>query len=459
MKRTLSRRTFLQSSLTASASLAGLVACGGGSSGATIPISSGGGTGGGGNAGAFTNPILIVINVDGGWDWLNVLPPDSGTNLTAYQTRRSTLKITPATTLGSGVGLNGDFIGLDVLHAQGRVAWVTGLSMPTPNLSHFTAGDLWAQGGTTGSNPTTLNGTGWLGRFGDQTFDAANAIQGITTVSSVHRMIAGAQRSFIPITSTNGFRYPGSLRNTTLQTPYSTDTTLLQSAYNLAASSVSSDSVSRAAYELVAKSQKSFYDATQSISSLTSRTPSVPYPGDSNYINTNGAALSGSLSSQFKLIASMIAANLPIQVYYCRLGGWDTHSNQLTTMKNLLSTLGGSIKSFYDDLGTITTSTGLAQNRVMMMTWSEFGRRVTENSGGTDHGTNSLSLCIGNSIKGGLYGAYPNLASLDNNGNMLYSSGSDFRSMYATVLDRWLGQATTSTNTLLGSNYARMNFL
>lgn len=220
-------------------------------------------------------------------------------------------------------------------------------------------------------------------------------------------MIAGARRSFIPITSTNGFRYPGSLRNTTLQTPYSTDTTLLQSAYNLAASSVSSDSVSRAAYELVAKSQKSFYDATQGISSLTSRTPSVPYPGDSNYINTNGAALSGSLSSQFKLIASMIAANLPIQVYYCRLGGWDTHSNQLTTMKNLLSTLGGSIKSFYDDLGTITTSTGLAQNRVMMMTWSEFGRRVTENSGGTDHGTNSLSLCIGNSIKGGFMALTP----------------------------------------------------
>lgn len=460
MKRALSRRTFIQSSLTAGASLAGLVGCsGGGSSTSASSLSSGGGTGGGGNAGAFTNPILVVINVDGGWDWLNVLPPDSGANLTAYQARRSTLRITPSTTLGSGVGLNGDFIGLDVLHAQGKVAWVAGLSMPNPNLSHFTAGDLWAQGGTSGSNPSTLNGTGWLGRFADQTFDAANAIQGVTTISSVHRMIAGARRSFIPITSTNGFRYPGSLRNATLQTPYSTDSLLLQSAYNLGATSISADSVSRTAYELVAKSQKSFYDATQSISTLTARTPSVPYPGDSNYINANGAVLSNSLSAQFKLIASMIAANLPIQVYYCRLGGWDTHSNQLIAMKNLLSTLGGSIKSFYEDLGTITTSTGSAQNRVMMMTWSEFGRRVTENSGGTDHGTNSLSLCIGNSIKGGLYGAYPNLANLDNNANMRYSSESDFRSMYATILDRWLGQATTSTNTLLGSNYPRMNFL
>ena len=452
------RRTFLESSLAASASLAGLTACSGGgaANGGSATTPSGGG---GGTSSSFTNPILVVINIDGGWDWLNVVPPDSGTNLTAYQFRRPTLKITPATSLGGGVGLNGDFVGMDSLHARGKVAWLMGLGMPSPNLSHFTAGDLWAQGGTSGSNPVTLNGSGWLGRFADQAFDVNNAIQGITTVSSVHRMLTGTSRSFIPITSVAGFRYPGSLRNATLQSPYSNDTTLLQSAYNLAASSTSSDNASRGAYALVAQSQKSFYDATQSLVNLAARTPSIPYPGDSNYVNSNGATLSGTLSSQLKLVASMIAANLPIQVYYCRLGGWDTHSNQLSTMKNLLSTLGGSMKSFYEDLGSITTPTGLAQDRVLMMTWSEFGRRVTENSGGTDHGTNSLSLCIGNRIQGGLYGVYPNLSGLDSNGNMIYSSASDFRSMYATILDRWLGQATTTTNTLLGSNYARMTFL
>lgn len=456
MTQSLSRRSFLQSTLIAGASLAGLTACsGGGVSGATSISTP---PGGGGTSG-FSNPILVVINIDGGWDWLNVLPPDAGNNLTAYQFRRPSLKVTPSTSLGGGVGLNGDFIGMDSLHARGKVAWIAGLGMPSPNLSHFTAADLWAQGGTSGSNPVTLNGSGWLGRFADQVFDVTNAIQGITTQNSVHRMLIGNSRSFIPISSAAGFRYPGSLRNTTLQSPFSNDNTVLQSAYNTSANSVSSDLVSMAAYAAVAKSQKSFYDAAQSLVTLSSRTPSVPYPGDTGYVNPNGATLSNTLSTQLKLVASMIAANLPIQIYFCRLGGWDTHSNQLITMKNLLSTLGGSLKSFYEDLGTLTTPMGLAQDRVLMMTWSEFGRRVPENSGGTDHGTNSLSLCIGNQIQGGLYGVYPNLSSLDSNGNMTYSAASDFRSMYATVLDRWLGQATTSTNAMLGSNYPRMNFL
>ena len=95
----------------------------------------------------------------------------------------------------------------------------------------------------------------------------------------------------------------------------------------------------------------------------------------------------------------------------------------------------------------------------MIITYSEFGRRVQENKGGTDHGTMGLSLCVGRAVKGGHYGAYPDLTSLDSNGNMKYSAAADFRSLYATVLERWLGLAATSTNTVLGSSYTRMNFL
>jgi uncharacterized protein (DUF1501 family) len=95
---------------------------------------------------------------------------------------------------------------------------------------------------------------------------------------------------------------------------------------------------------------------------------------------------------------------------------------------------------------------------VLIATWSEFGRRVQENNGGTDHGTASLSFCVSKKLKGGLYGSgYPNLADLDANGNMKHTT--DFRSLYATLLERWLGMGATTTDQILGSNYTRLGFL
>lgn len=455
------RRSFIQSTLAGSAGLAGLTACAGG--GSTVDSSGGGGTGGGtgGGIGAFTNPILIVVNIDGGWDWLNVTPPTAGTNSTAYQTLRPTIKINNATDLGSGVGLNPEFIGMDVLHGLGKVAWIPGLSMPSANLSHFSAGDLWAQGGTSGSSPISLNGTGWLGRFADRSFSVTNPIQGVTTFSSTPRMVVGAQRNFIPLNGTTSFPLISGLRSGSLPTSqtYGADSSLLSAAYNLGFTTASNDAASLSAVDFTRQVQKGFYDTAVALTGVSTRTPSVPYPGDAAFVNTSGFQVNANFITQLKLIATLIASNLPIQVYYCRLSGWDTHSNELQTMKGLLGTLGGGLKAFYDDLASISTTSGNAQDRMVAMTWSEFGRRGKENSGGTDHGTNSLSLCVGKSIKGGLYGEYPALNNLDTNGNMRYASTSDYRQMYATILDRWLNQATTTTNGILGSNYTRFNFL
>jgi uncharacterized protein (DUF1501 family) len=185
----------------------------------------------------------------------------------------------------------------------------------------------------------------------------------------------------------------------------------------------------------------------------------VPYPGDADYAlkRLDGGNLSSSLSNQLKLVAQMLAAGLPTEVFFTRLGGWDTHSNQAVDHPNLMRTLGGSIRSFYDDLASIQTADGNAQERVMILAWSEFGRRVAENKGGTDHGTAGLSFCVGRAVRGGFYGGYPDLASLDGNGNMKYTV--DFRSLYATVLDRWLGQAPTATDAMLGAAYPRLGFL
>ena len=183
------------------------------------------------------------------------------------------------------------------------------------------------------------------------------------------------------------------------------------------------------AYAVAAVSGKLFLDAQNGFGTngnLPARAPSVPYPGDADYTlkRLDGGNLSSSLSNQFKLIAQMLAAGLPTEVFFTRLGGWDTHSNQAVDHPNLMRALGGSIRAFYDYLASVQTADGNAQERVMILAWSEFGRRVAENKGGTDHGTAGLSFCVGRAVRGGFYGDYPDLSSLDAYvGNELVASG------------------------------------
>ena len=442
------RREFIQTLGATGAALAGLSAC------------SGGGHGGSGSTAQPPTPvppapILVVVNIDGGYDWLNVTPPNGGANVAAYQAKRASLQIDPTTLidLGSGMGLNPDLIGMDQLHAAGRVAWIPGIGMPNPNLSHFTAGDLWGQGAAVPA------GTGWLGRFADTAFSASgDVLRGLTVTSDLTVMLRGQNRSFVSIPSAGGYVFPAYLFSGNTMP----DTTLIETGWGTSLNASSTDP----GYIAAAQAGKLFFDAQNNPAfgaggSLTARTPTILYPGDATYPGKrlDGGNLNNSLSRQFKLIAQMIAAGLPTQIFFSRLGGWDTHSNQAVDHPNLQRALGGSIKAFYDDLATITTSSGNAQDRVMIITYSEFGRRVQENNGGTDHGTMGLSFAVGKAVKGGLYGAYPDLTSLDSNGNMKYSAAADFRGLYATVLERWLGQTAATTNTLLGSSYTRMNFL
>jgi len=402
-------------------------------------------------------PILIVIDIDGGNDWLNMMPPLSGNNRSVYQSMRPSLAVPSEQTTGleNGAGLNADFAGMAELDALGRVAWLPGIGMNNPNLSHFVSIDLWGQGAAQPS------GTGWLGRFADRAFDTrGDVLRGLTVTSDRPLMLRGASRSFVSITSSNGFVYPSWLRSGRIGAPY--DPQLLENGFAAAVTSASADPASAPDYAAAAVSGKLFLDAQNGFGTngtLAARTPSVPYPGDADYAlkRIDGGNLSSSLSNQFKLVAQMLAAGLPTEVFFTRLGGWDTHSNQAVDHPNLMRTLGGSIRAFYDDLASVQTADGNAQERVMILAWSEFGRRVAENKGGTDHGTAGLSFCVGRAVRGGSYGDYPDLSTLDRNGNLKYTV--DFRSLYATVLDRWLGQDPVGTDAMLGAAYPRLGFL
>jgi uncharacterized protein (DUF1501 family) len=387
-----------------------------------------------------TKPILVLVDLDGGNDWLSMMPPLSGANRIAYDAARPTLAVPPGqlADLGGGVGLHPDFTGMADLHALGRVAWIPGIGMNNPNLSHFVSGDLWGQGSA------MPDGTGWLGRYADLAFDpAGDVLRGITVTSDLPVMLRGSARSFVSITGPSGYVYPAWLRSNRIGAPF--DTALLESGFGTAAGSTSADPASSPGYA--------------SDGSLAARTPSVPYPGDTDYPvkRLDGSNLSSGLSTQLKLVAQMIANGLPAQVFFARIGGWDTHSNQAGDHPNLMRTLGGAVQAFWKDLESISTADGSAQDRAVIVGWSEFGRRVPENKGGTDHGTAGLSFAVGNAVKGGFYGDYPDLANLDRNKNMLFTV--DFRSLYATLLERFLGRTPAAADALLAGSYPRLGFL
>jgi uncharacterized protein (DUF1501 family) len=390
-------------------------------------------------------PILVVVNVDGGNDWLNMMPPTGGANRTVYEQRRPTLAVPRSglVEIGPGAGLSVDFTGMSLLSDRGRVAWIPGIGMNNPNLSHFVSIDLWGQGS---AQP---NGTGWLGRFADQAFDpTGDVLRGITVTNDLPVMLRGGGRSFVSVTSASGFVYPASLRGGRLGAPWDPD--LLQAGF--AAAVGTAIPAAPPGYPYAAQVGKSFLDATLSFGNagtLPPRTPAVPYPGDASYPvrRLDGGALSGGLSRQLKLVAQMLENGIDAEVFFTRIGGWDTHANQAVDHPNLMRTLGGAISAFYEDLGSIATASGNARDRTMILAWSEFGRRVQQNENGTDHGTAGLALCVGRSVTGGFYAPYPDLSDLDGNGNMKFTV--DFRSLYATVLERWLGLSAAATDAVL----------
>ena len=164
----------------------------------------------------------------------------------------------------------------------------------------------------------------------------------------------------------------------------------------------------------------------------------APYPGSQ-------------LGNSLKLVAKLIGGGLPTRVFYVSQGGYDTHTNQTGAHERLLKDLGDSVKAFVDDMKAQDNL-----SRVLVMTFSEFGRRVAENaSGGTDHGAAAPMFVIGNKVKAGLLGTYPSLAPSDLSlGDLKYSV--DFRSVYAAVLEEWLH---TRSAPILGKQFAPLQIV
>ena len=350
--------------------------------------------------------ILVVIQLGGGNDGLNTVVPYGWDE---YYRARPSLAVPrkEVLTLGSkgaadGLGLHPSLTGFRELYDDGKLGVILGVGYPNPNRSHFKSMDIWQTADRSGK------GLGWLGRYFDNTCngspvaDAAIAI-GQTAPLALH----GSLTSAVTFEDAGSFRWQGRDLHEALAEPYD--------RFNRSGVRDGADPDSNLGF-LMRTSLDAQVVSDRVIEAVETE-DKAQYP-------------QSRLASDLKMVARMIAGGLGTKVYYVNHGSFDTHAGQAGRHARLLSQLGDAVNAFYRDLADKGES-----GRVLIMTFSEFGRRVGQNgSGGTDHGTAAPMFIIGDPIRPGVLGAQPSLTDLDA-GDLKYNL--DFRSVYAGVLEDW----------------------
>jgi uncharacterized protein (DUF1501 family) len=356
---------------------------------------------------------LVVIQLSGGNDGLNTVIP-FGDDL--YGKNRTGLRIPEDQILkiNDHVGLHPSLGGLSKLLQDGHLAVLQGIGYPNPSRSHFRSMDIWQ----TASMTEKLPNEGWLGRaIGQPELRREGTVPAIHFGSGKLPLALVGRTTEVPSLS--------SLADYKLQTgPAGRDQLTAVAA---------TQRTDRTLQFL----QRSTLQAYTTSSRLEEMTKSYDTP--INYPPTE-------LARKLKLIAQLIDAGFGTRIFYASLDGFDTHANQLATHANLLRELGDAVRAFVDDVSHHGHG-----DRVLLMTFSEFGRRVKENgSRGTDHGAGAPMFLAGGKIKSRLIGRHPSLSDLDD-GDL--KSHTDFRSVYATVLEDWLACPSSE---VLGDRFDRI---
>jgi uncharacterized protein (DUF1501 family) len=372
---------------------------------------------------ASSKRTLIVVQLAGGNDGLNTVVPYADAT---YRQMRPTIGIAEDQVLhlDSRLGLHPNLSALKSIWDAGHMAIVEGVGYPDQSLSHFQAMDIW--------QTLDLNGAGrqgWLGKLVSGMVDQDG--------HPFNAMNIGVQTS---------------LALSSISTPVPTLTST--KAYNITPDPMDSDGGNARVQALM--NLYNTYPKSSPYAALLDTTALDAQEGGKQLKQADEAYKSSvtypddPFAAGLKVLAEAIVQGLGLRVGYVTLGGFDTHAHQQQTHATLMKTLADSLSAFYNDL----TQHGKVDD-VVVMTWSEFGRRVEENGSlGTDHGTAAPMFVLGNSINKGIFGEPPDLKSLDQNGNLKYTV--DFRSVYATVLDRWIG---ASSKDVLGGTFNAQNFL
>jgi uncharacterized protein (DUF1501 family) len=380
--------------------------------------------------------ILVVLQLAGGNDGLNTVVPYVDD---AYHRARPRLALPNEQILkiNNYVGLNPKLAGLKSLYDEGHLAIVQGVGYPNPNRSHFRSTEIWQ----TASDADRNEAHGWLGRYFDNCCSGADPVVGVAIGEEVPQAFAAKNPTGVTFSRPGQFRWRASGPKSSYMSAEeifyrqlnSTDEESAPAANNGASigtlpgetkSDLSAlDFLQRTALDAQLSSDKILAIARKYKST-------VPYP-------------QSQLAASLNIIARMIAGGLTTRVYYASQGGFDTHAGQLNTHTRLLAEFNDALSAFVADLKQQGSF-----ERVLVMTFSEFGRRVAENAnGGTDHGTAAPMFVLGGAVKGGLLGKYPSVVDLDR-GDLRFNT--DFRGVYGTILDKWL---KASSQVVLGRKF------
>jgi uncharacterized protein (DUF1501 family) len=350
---------------------------------------------------------LVLVNLAGGNDGLNCVVPHGDER---YYQLRPALAIDRNAVLAidRNVGLNPGMQSVKALYDKGMVAIVQGVGYPDPDHSHFRSTEIWQT-----AAPDRYEHTGWLGRYFDQTESARGSLFKGVAVSRVLPEVLVSDRTDIPAVPGLGEYVMMADHNVAARSAFSREA-------NDAHLPFASPYLAHV-MEIEANAQRSSEELPRLVAG---------YKTQASYPATG-------LGRSLALAAQIIGSDLGTKVVYVEHGSFDTHVSQKATQNQLLMQFSNAIGAFYDDLRAHGN-----ERRVLTLTFSEFGRRIEENgSQGTDHGEASPLFLIGGGVKGGMYGTLPDL-SATNMGNLRYTT--DFRSVYATVLERWLGRPSAA---------------
>lgn len=386
--------------------------------------------------------ILIVLQLAGGNDGINTLVPYADD---AYYKARPRIAL-PASgilKINDYAGLHPKLTGLRDLYGEGHLGLVQGVGYPNPNRSHFRSTEIWQ----TASDAERNESRGWIGRYFDSCCKGADPTVGVAVGSQTPQSFTSTEPKGVAFTNPEQFRYMNEAANDPkaadrfvrkMNSPEEdfSQTGSLNDGGSIGMIAGKTDPAGDT-MDFLRRTALGAEVSSDKILEITRRTKSsVDYPASQ-------------LGNSLNLVSRLIAGGLPTRVYYVSLGGFDTHANQLPSHERLMTDLNAALSSFVKDL----KSQGNFE-RVLLLSFSEFGRRVQENgSGGTDHGAAAPLFILGGGVKPGLYGTYPSLTDL-HDGDLKFST--DFRSVYATALEKWLG---APSEMVLGRKFPLLPFV
>ena len=365
--------------------------------------------------------ILVLIKLGGGNDGLNTLVP---VNDRTYYKYRPSLAISKedALMIHEDFGFHPASTGFERLFGDGRLAVIRDVGYPNSTRSHFSGQDFYERAGG-----QEYAGEGWLGRYLDTEIPPDMA-----------------RKTTTPVATHISRHLPIVLRS---QKPQPVFSMLSSDVRRLMKRAMAKDETAKLLRTTIAstdseKNEKISYLGIAYMNALITeekvRDVISNYKADAKYPRSN-------LASDMKAVAAMISAGMGTRIYSLDIGGFDTHSNQLARHARLMGELSGAISTFIADLEAKKLA-----DQVIVMPFSEFGRRPYENgSAGTDHGTNSVFFVAGGAVKGGLYGKHHSIPKDQRSDIQFTKESIDFRQLYATILEKWMGADSKS---ILGTN-------